>query len=79
MDLPQLRRVELEPMQQETQVDPQPDFDDEDWASEDLECTWCGGERIEDNDDPEWYGYHRDWISCRACAGTGLRKHQTIF
>lgn len=49
------------------------DFDDE------LDCTWCGGEGIQDNDDPLWHGFDKDWIPCECCAGTGLRKHQTIF
>lgn len=57
------------------------EFDYEgEWSDDDeLECTLCGGEGIEDNDDPLWYGFDKDWIDCRACAGTGKRKHQTIF
>lgn len=52
------------------------DFDDD---PDDLDCTFCGGDGIEENDDPLWYGFDRDWIPCRACDGTGSRKHQTIF
>lgn len=52
------------------------DFYDDD---DELECTWCGGEGIQDNDDPLWYGFDRDWIPCQCCSGTGLRKHQTVF
>lgn len=49
------------------------DYDDE------LDCTWCGGEGIQENDDPLWYGFDRDWIPCQCCDGTGLRSRQTIF
>jgi len=48
------------------------DYGDE-WA-----CTWCGGDGI--NEDPnwdEWDGKH--YPPCSCCAGTGLRKHQTVF
>ena len=55
------------------------DEHDEFYDDDDLECTMCGGEGIEDNDDPLWYGFDRDWINCRACNGTCKRKHQTIF
>jgi len=50
-------------------------FDDDD----EWECTWCGGEGFDD--DPNW----GDWVDehglapCKACNGTGLRKHQTLF
>jgi DnaJ-class molecular chaperone len=49
------------------------DYDDE------LDCTWCGGEGEEENDDPFWYGFDVEFIPCGACNGTGLRKHQTVF
>lgn len=52
------------------------DFYDDD---DELECTWCGGEGIQENDDPLWYGFDRGWIPCECCNGTGLRKHQTVF
>jgi DnaJ-class molecular chaperone len=55
----------------------QDDFDDD--YDDELECTWCGGEGWQENDDPLWYGFDVDWIPCQCCAGTGLRKHQTIF
>lgn len=29
------------------------DFYDDD----ELECTWCGGEGIQENDDPLWHGF----------------------
>lgn len=54
--------------------------DDEDFDYDDeLDCTWCGGEGIQENDDPFWYGFDVDMIPCQCCAGTGLRSHQTIF
>jgi DnaJ-class molecular chaperone len=49
--------------------------EDKEWA-----CTWCGGDGVQDNDDPLWYGFDTAWwIPCEYCGGTGLRKHQTIF
>jgi DnaJ-class molecular chaperone len=42
-------------------------------------CSWCGGEGVQENDDPLWWGFDRDWIPCECCGGTGLRSHQTIF
>lgn len=56
----------------------QDDFDDFDYDDE-LDCTWCGGEGVEENDDPLWYGFDVAFIPCGACGGTGLRKHQTVF
>lgn len=54
--------------------------DDEDFKDgDDLECTWCGGEGTQENDDPLWYGFDVDFVPCECCDGTGLRKHQTIF
>lgn len=50
-------------------------FEDDD----DLECTMCGGEGIQDNDDPLWHGFDRDWVNCCACGGSGKRNHQSIF
>ncbi len=52
------------------------DYDDED--PDDLPCTWCGGEGIQENDDPGWYGAAYE-VPCACCGGTGKRKHQTIF
>jgi DnaJ-class molecular chaperone len=49
------------------------------YDDDELECTWCGGEGIQENDDPLWHGFDRDWIPCECCNGTGLRKHQTVF
>lgn len=46
---------------------------------DELECTWCAGTGMQENDDPLWYGFDRDEIPCECCNGTGLRKHQTIF
>lgn len=40
-------------------------------------CSWCGGEGIQENDDPLWYGFDRDWIPCEACNGRG--HGQTIW
>lgn len=52
----------------------------EEWGYDDeWDCTWCGGEGYMDNDDPLWYGFDVDYVTCSACRGTGLRKHQTIF
>lgn len=54
------------------------DFDD-DYDDAERFCTWCGGEGFDD--DPSW----DDWVDehgyapCKACNGTGLRKHQTCF
>jgi len=56
-----------------------PDWDDEPEEDDELACTWCGGDCVQENDDPLWYGFDRDWIPCQCCGGTGLRKHQTIF
>lgn len=53
------------------------DYDDEygmEWA-----CTRCGGEGIQENDDPLWHGFDTPFIDCEACNGTGERKHQTVF
>ena len=49
------------------------------YEDDELECTMCGGEGFEENDDPLWYGFDKGLIECRACGGTGDRKHQTIF
>lgn len=59
-----------------------PDEQDEYWLEGDgdeLACTWCGGEGIQENDDPLWYGFDVDEVPCECFNGTGLRKHQTIF
>ena len=53
------------------------DFYDED-DFDDLDCTWCGGTAMQENDDPLWYGAAPE-VPCEACNGTGLRKHQTVF
>jgi len=58
---------------------PYDDYDFEDEYDDELDCSWCGGEGVQDNDDPLWYGFDCDWIPCRCCGGTGQRKHQTIF
>ncbi len=42
-----------------------------------LDGTLCEG--IQENDDPLWYGFDKDWIDCECCNGTGLRKYQTVF
>jgi len=55
------------------------DDDPEFYEDEDAPCSWCGGEGMQDNDDPLWYGFDKDMIPCRCCDGTGLRSHQTIF
>jgi DnaJ-class molecular chaperone len=57
--------------------DPIP-FDEWDYYDE-LDCTWCGGEGIQENDDPLWHGFDVDYIPCQCCNGTGLRRYQTIF
>jgi DnaJ-class molecular chaperone len=51
--------------------------DEDDWDPDELDCTFCGGEGIEENDDPLWYD--GDWITCRACGGSGKRSDQTLF
>lgn len=57
----------------------EPDEDDDYFDDDELECTWCGGEGMQENDDPLWHGFDVDFIPCECCNGTGLRKHQTIF
>jgi DnaJ-class molecular chaperone len=57
------------------EYDYEAEYDDDD----ELQCTWCGGEGIQENDDPLWYGFDKDFIPCQCCNGTGLRKHQTVF
>lgn len=54
-------------------------YDDEDWDyDEDGDCTWCGGEGI--NDDPDWDEWDGKTLpKCKACGGTGLAKDQTLF
>lgn len=49
-------------------------YDDDDEAPT---CSWCGGEGIQENHDPLWYGFDRDWIPCEACNGRG--HSQTIW
>jgi len=56
--------------------------DDDYWDGDQDEyaCTRCGGEGWDQVDDPLWddcdeFGYGE----CSACAGTGLRSHQTVF
>lgn len=60
----------------------EPVFDDDGEYYEDsdeLPCTRCGGEGMQENDDPMWYGFDVEEIPCACCNGTGLRIHQTIF
>lgn len=45
---------------------------DDDWA-----CTFCGGDGTQETDD--YFEDGADIVDCRACGGTGERKHQTIF
>lgn len=52
----------------------EPEYDDDEWA-----CTHCGGDGMQENDDPLWHGFDKAEIPCECCAGTGLRKHQTVF
>jgi len=51
----------------------------DDYDDDELECTWCGGDGMQENDDPLWHGFDVAEIPCECCSGTGLRKHQTIF
>ena len=51
----------------------------DEYDNDELECTWCGGEGVQENDDPLWYGFDVYEIPCECCNGTGLRKHQTVF
>lgn len=44
---------------------------------EDLPCSHCGGDCIQENPDYPLYGDEHE--NCGACNGTGERKHQTIF
>lgn len=50
----------------------------DDYDEDELDCTWCGGTGMQENDDPLWYGDVFE-VPCEACNGTGLRKHQTVF
>jgi hypothetical protein len=43
----------------------------------DYNCTHCGGEGMQEADNPLWDA--SDEVPCKSCNGTGLRKHQTIF
>ena len=54
------------------------DLDDYDEMDDDLECTWCGGSGMQENDDPLWYGSVYE-VPCTACNGTGKREHQWLF
>jgi DnaJ-class molecular chaperone len=45
---------------------------------DDLDCTHCGGEGEQENDDPLRYG--DVWmVPCVACRGTGNRRDQWLF
>lgn len=54
--------------------------EDDDYLDADdyAECTWCGGEGLEECDDPGWCA-PGELVPCTACNGKGLRKHQTVF
>lgn len=60
-------------------MEPEQEYYEDDYDECEWDCTFCCGEGVEENDDPLWYGFDVDFIPCRACRGTGLRKHQTIF
>lgn len=50
------------------------------WSDEDAaesDCSWCGGEGWQDSNDQLWDD--DDTVPCSACAGTGMRRHQSIF
>jgi transposase len=56
--------------------------DEELWDPESA-CMTCGGDGFEDGDslmeeDPLWWE-GVDFIPCRNCGGSGLRKDQTCF
>jgi hypothetical protein len=52
---------------------------DDDYGSDDLECTHCGGEGLcWDGSDPLG-NCPDDPHRCHACGGSGNRKDQTIF
>jgi len=45
----------------------------------DLECTWCGGDGLcDDNSDPLW-DCDDNPHACHACGGSGRRKDQRVF
>ena len=48
------------------------------YVEDDLDCTWCGGNGYQENDDMLWYGDVPE-VPCEACNGTGKRKHQWLF
>lgn len=43
----------------------------------DDRCTSCGGEGLQEPDDPLYEG--TDWIDCKACFGTGLACRQVVW
>ena len=52
--------------------------------AETLDCTWCGGDGIEEQciNPLECFGPHDKLgggCPCGACGGTGLRSKQTVF
>ena len=48
-----------------------------DEAGQETDCSICGGEGWQESDDPLWEGF--DDVPCKACNGTGLRRHQHVF
>lgn len=52
-------------------------WDDHPEWPDDNDCTYCGGEGWQESDDPLWDG--ADEVPCRACGGSGERRHQSVF
>ncbi len=52
-------------------------YDDDEYDDE-LDCTWCCGTGMQENDDLLWYGAVPE-VPCEACNGTGKRKNQWLF
>ena len=42
-----------------------------------CECTWCGGDRWQEGDEPGWDD--GEMARCKACGGSGLLRKQTVF
>ena len=63
---------------------PAPQIEDheryEDDYDDDLGCTHCVGEGFAEDNDPFWDDCDEfGWGPCKACRGTGERRHQWVF
>lgn len=51
---------------------------DYDGYDPDLECTWCCGDGLVENDDPIQRG-PSEYLPCPSCHGSGKRKDMTLW